>query len=133
MISLEQIKKDYEELSGKASEICRQLGFAGIGIIWIFNTTQNGISIPEKFHLPLFLICLSLALDLLGYVIGTLTWYIIYLCHHKKESSDDTAEFKDSEWINLLTWILWAIKIALMICAYIKLACLLFDYKFTGS
>lgn len=127
MITLKEIRKAYEELSGKASEICRQLGYAGIGIIWIFNTNKDGIAIPEQFYLPLILICLSLTLDLAGYVINTVIWYTVYLFNHKKNVSDDDRDIKDSEWINMFTWMIWIVKIGLMVWAYILLAHILFD------
>jgi len=35
-MKLKEYKADFYELSGKASEINRQIAFAGIAIIWIF-------------------------------------------------------------------------------------------------
>ena len=41
MMKLSEIRVAYEELSGKLSEINRQLCFAGFAVIWIFNETVN--------------------------------------------------------------------------------------------
>jgi hypothetical protein len=42
--------KDFYELSGKASDISRQLAFAAIAVIWLFKTdTRTGqITIPPE-------------------------------------------------------------------------------------
>lgn len=130
MLTLKEIREAYEELSGKASEICRQLGFAGIGIIWIFNTSTAGIDIPDIFNIPLFLICLSLGLDLAGYVLGTIIWYLVYLFNHNKTDSDETTNVKDPELINIVNWWIWVMKIGFMVWSYVLLARIVFNFKF---
>jgi len=37
-MKLAQARGHYEYFSGKASDISRQLGFAGIALIWVFKT-----------------------------------------------------------------------------------------------
>ena len=53
-MKLSEIRDAYEEISGKLSDINRQLCFAGFAIIWIFNKTDNDISVPVSYtHLTL--------------------------------------------------------------------------------
>lgn len=57
----------------KASEIARQLGFAGLGVVWIFKQDFKGkSSFPEPLVWPAFLIVVGLTIDLLHYSIGML-------------------------------------------------------------
>ena len=141
MPTLKDIKDDYEDLSGKASEVCRQLNFAGIGIIWIFNQTvpesvspiinlinQQQINFPSALISPLILFCISLGLDLIQYVISTFIWYGIYLCKHKKNIDDSTIMIEDPEWMNILSWLSWLSKITTTIWAYILIAKFLFNF-----
>lgn len=61
-MKLSEIRDAYEEISGKLSDINRQLCFAGFAIIWIFNKTDNDISVPTELYLPALLLCASLFL-----------------------------------------------------------------------
>ena len=131
MLDLKEIREAYEELSGKASEIGRQLNFAGIGIVWIFNKTTDlsklDVNLPVQLIFPLFLLCGSLALDLLQYFLSTLIWYGYYLANHRKDQEDQTKKIEESEWINLLPWGFWVLKLVLTGWAYVLLALYLFN------
>ncbi|MBD5583626.1 MAG: hypothetical protein HDQ88_00880 [Clostridia bacterium] len=152
MLTLKEVKEAYEGLSGKASDIVRQLTFAGIGIVWIFNRGADVVSSAETccsndvglvaqcqdvaFNIPsglmtaLLLLCLAVAIDLFQYFISTGIWYIIYLTKHNKNVEDDNPDaekVKDPEWINLFPWILWVGKIVLTIWAYVLIAKFLFQ------
>jgi len=64
-----------EFYSAKASDIIRHLSFAGIGVVWIFSSTNTaGIALPIFLLCPLLIFVLSLIADLLQYVIGYTTW-----------------------------------------------------------
>jgi uncharacterized membrane protein YjfL (UPF0719 family) len=67
-MKLEEIRNAYEELSGIASKINRQLAFAGTGIIWIFRvSTGEQTSLPEGLLWPAILLVFSLIIDILQY------------------------------------------------------------------
>jgi hypothetical protein len=74
MKTVEGYLKDFYELSGKASDISRQLAFAAIAVVWLFKTdTPTGqITIPPDLIWPGILIVAALAADLLQYVAGSL-------------------------------------------------------------
>lgn len=77
------ILQDYREtfytFSGKASDLNRQLAFAGIAIIWLFKKDNlAGLSIPRELLWPGVLIVLSLGLDMLHYVVASVIWRYFY-------------------------------------------------------
>lgn len=123
MLKLSEIRQAYEDLSASASNICRQLCFAGIGIIWIYNKAKDSVSIPDELQTPLFLLVISLSIDILQYVIGSILWYYVYLHNRKSDVSEEDTEVYESEYLNILTWLFWCAKIVVMGVAYFQLAC----------
>src|SRR3989442_1239067 len=75
-MKLSDYRKDYYEFSGKASEVARQLAFAGIAIVWVFTGTEKGLGPRPDTHLVLALALFALALgfDLLHYISATVIW-----------------------------------------------------------
>lgn len=74
-MKLEHYRQGYDYFSGKASELARQLAFAGIAVVWIFHVGEGAeIQIDDRFAYPLILFCYSLAFDLLHYVSSTVLW-----------------------------------------------------------
>jgi hypothetical protein len=72
---LSKYREDYYFFSGKTSDVARQLGLAGIVIIWIFKTGDNAKpQLPKELLPPLALFVLGLALDLLHYITSTVIW-----------------------------------------------------------
>jgi len=81
-IKLSDCQEAYYLFSGKASDIARQLSFAGIAIVWMFKPINKlNIAIPHSLLIPLFLFSLSLFLDLLHYIYSAVVWG----CFHRKE------------------------------------------------
>jgi hypothetical protein len=110
--------KDFYELSGKASDISRQLAFAAIAVIWLFKTdTRTGqITIPPELIRAGILIVAALAADLLQYVAASLTWG--FYAHYLERKHIPEVE-RHSNWLVLPMRVLWVVKIALVIGAYI--------------
>lgn len=112
----------YEELTAKASEITRKLGFAGIAIIWVFKTEKgSNYVVPTDLLLPGLLIVISLTLDYLQYVLGSFIWG----CFHRykeKVGTKDREEFDAPRQINWPANFFFLTKIATMILAYVLLA-----------
>lgn len=118
-MKLSEIRDAYEEISGKLSDINRQLCFAGFAIIWIFNKTDNDISVPTELYLPALLLCASLFFDLIQYAISTLLWYVYYLYKREKNKKDEDVEVNEPEWLNTISWLLFMAKIISLIIGYI--------------
>ncbi len=71
MMTLKEAREAYYEHSGKASDVLRQLGVAGIGVIWVFKAEVHGaMVIPRPLLLPALLLVGGLFLDLLQHVLA---------------------------------------------------------------
>lgn len=126
MMKLSEIREAYEELSGKLSEINRQLCFAGFAVIWIFNKTENDISIPSELYSPAFYFTLSLSADILQYIYSSLAWYFYYISKRKKGKEDSIIEVNEPECLNIPTWLFLLLKIVFLVIGYFLLGKFLF-------
>ncbi len=121
-MKLSGIRKAYEELSGKLSDIVRQLAFAGIGIIWIvrLNKPDSSVSISPELSLPLILLVVTLFFDTLQYLISTIIWHSFYHKSYKKNPNEDREVNENESW-NIPCWIIFYIKVVILMAAYIFL------------
>lgn len=130
-MKLSEIRDAYESLSGKLSDIVRQLSFAGIGIIWIFrvSNSENSILISKELYWPLLWLVITLILDALQYLISSLIWYFVY-CKYKKDNKnndDGKVIVKEKERWNIASWVFWLLKTITLSIAFVYLACYLVD------
>ena len=117
----------YYELSGIASNVNRQIGFAGIAIIWIFcQIVEGSVLIPEGLTIPAILIVISLGFDLLQYVVGSIVWGSFHR-HFEKKGMNDNDEVSASQYLNYPQNICYAVKILTMLIAYLYLFIFLFS------
>ena len=114
---LAQYRETYRELSGEASKLARQLGFAGIAVIWIFRNESPTKLIPASLVGPALLIVVGLAFDLLQYVWAAAVWggyqRVLERC--------GTPEDKDLDapaWFNWPTLAFFWGKLILIVIAY---------------
>lgn len=126
-MKLEEARNHYYDHSRSLSSVNRQLGFAGIAIIWIFATqNSNGeFLLPSNLYCPLAFFVCGLALDLLQYMVATASWGIFHRLKEKSgvgENQDFTASPKIN-WAPII--LLWAKSIA-TISGYISLYPLFF-------
>lgn len=78
-MKLAGLRSAYRESSGKAGDISRQLGFAGIALIWHFRESSTGSVIVSREFLPAaILIVIGLGLDWLQYITGSAVWGIYH-------------------------------------------------------
>lgn len=122
MLKLSEIRSAYERSSARLGEINRQLCFAGFAVVWIFNRSTSGLSVPGELYLPLALWCISLSLDVLQYLVKTVVWWLVYVANKgkaKANGGEDKVQINESEWLNLLTWLLFFAKIACMAAGYV--------------
>lgn len=104
-MKLSEIRKAYEDLSGKLSDINRQLCFAGFAIIWIFNKSKGDIAVPEELYLPALLLCGSIFFDILQYAVSSLAWYFYYCYKKDKNKDNDINIVNEPEIFNVLPWL----------------------------
>jgi hypothetical protein len=108
----------------KAGDLTRQLGLAGIGVIWLFRfTTTSGLTIPTEFSLPAALIVLSLALDLTQYLVGISFWGDVWL---RRGGGADKVSAHPNVVILMLAIV--TVKVVAMLLAYCVLLCRLLEF-----
>jgi hypothetical protein len=123
MRTLADYRVDYEEFSGKASDVSRNLGFAAIATIWIFkNEVVAGTSyaLAGDLYWAGIGIALSLACELLQYVVSTAIWGWYW-------RSNEKEGLKPGAHLDAPAYYLWPglfffwTKLALMVVAYYKI------------
>jgi hypothetical protein len=118
-VKLQDYRDDSYAFSGKASDLNRQLGFAGIALIWLFKSDVGGhATIPTILIVAGALIVVSLTLDMLHYLIGWWTWRSFYL----KKEDENVSEHADlSHDVGLEERItrFFLAKIAFVVAAYV--------------
>lgn len=130
-MKLADLREAYQFFSEKTSEIVRNLGFAGIALIWIFKTTVDGRDVVPAELVPAgALVVIGLALDFLHAIVGTATWGIY---NRIKERKLDARAAKDKSFdpeeydflapvpINWPALVLFWSKIVAMLIAYVML------------
>ncbi len=116
-MKLNESRQAYYDASGKASDISRQLGFAGIAIVWLFRYDQDGQqTLVEPLIPATFLIVVALALDFLQYVVTALIWSSFSRWKEKRVEEDE--EFEPSKYINWPALFFFWTKIVVMVFAY---------------
>jgi hypothetical protein len=122
---LENLKETYDYFSGKLSDIVRQLGLAGIAIIWIFRgSSVDRPAIPRPLVTVGIFLVLGLTLDLLHYVAATMIWGVY---HTKKEiefgegKAAKEKEFSAPRSINWVALVMFWSKTLSILLAYILL------------
>ena len=83
----ELTEDEFKYYTQKAGDISRQLGFAGIAIIWLFHAAVTGdktvtqLAIPLEFFEPLKWLIWALSIDAGQYLFGSLLWGIAFSKH----------------------------------------------------
>ena len=117
-MKLRAYRKKYYRVSAKASDIARQLSFAGIAVVWVFKPDKAApTSIPTELLWPAALFVLALTFDLMHYASATLIWGIFARWHEKKGIEAD-EELKSSPMCNWPALFFFWGKIALVVFAY---------------
>jgi hypothetical protein len=120
-MKLKDALDNYYFHSGKTSELVRQLGIAGIAVIWLFRFEVQGTpKIPEQLFWPLMLIVVGLACDLLQYSVATWVWQV-FIWHKELAGVSHEEEFLAPEKINRRALVFFWVKVAVIVCAYIFL------------
>jgi hypothetical protein len=119
MATLTEYRDSYYFYSAKASDICRQLGFVGVALIWAFkiNSTDGRYSLAPELYLAGILIVTALFFDLLQYVIATLVWGWYHRLKERQGTKPD-APLKAPPLLNWPALVLFWIKIPIMLLAY---------------
>jgi hypothetical protein len=117
-----EIRDSYYEATGKVSDIVRQLGLAGIAIIWIFRsgTDTGGIPYSHTLKVPLGLFVVSLVFDLLQYAYKSLIWGILNWHYFRKHGENGVEVEISGKWNMPALMLFWS-KTIIAVVAYIYL------------
>jgi hypothetical protein len=126
MLSLSEARDASNEYSGKASELARQLGFAALGIIWIFKKDQPGgeIDIAPALIRAAAAVAVGLAFDFLQYLIGSEVWERLFF-HHESKCKDEGETFESYKF-TISKWFLRPMSF----CYYSKIVSIVVAYCF---
>lgn len=120
-MKLDDARGAYESLSGKASDIVRQISLAGVGLIWVFksvaSTSTSALSLDPALLRAALFIFLALLFDFLQYLIGTAVWFVYYR-HKERTGTTESDEFLAPPQLNWPMWGLFYLKAAMMLVAY---------------
>jgi hypothetical protein len=120
-MKLSDYKNTYYEMSASASNVARQIAFAGIALIWIFKKDSNiGLALPNELLWPTLLLILGLTADLLQYISASVVWGVFHRTNeakgHKPDDQLDSPAFLN--WPALLFF--WA-KLIFISCGNIAI------------
>ncbi|MBU8920576.1 MAG: hypothetical protein KOO63_01835 [Bacteroidales bacterium] len=130
-MKLENALESYYYNTGKVSEAVRSLALAGIGIIWVFRVPESkGFEVVGDLYLPAALFAISLALDLLHYVAGTVIWGTYHRYKETRSNVDKETEFLAPLWLNWPTNVLfWAKTIVIVPGFYVLIKFLIAGWR----
>jgi hypothetical protein len=117
-MKLKDALQNYYDFSGKTSDIARQMGLAGVAIIWLFKAgPESSIAkIPADLKIPLILIGVGLACDLIQYAASTAIWGFYH--RHKEKNTGEDDVFTANPKINAPGIVFFVAKIAAIGVAY---------------
>ncbi len=122
-MKLSEYKKDYDYLTGKASDVARQLSFAGIAIVWIFKSGEGAqTTVPRTLLLVLALFAGSLFFDLAHYVVASAIWGYFHRRQEKLPNAARDPDLTAPAWYNWPAIGFFVMKLATVFAGYVCLA-----------
>ena len=99
-MKLSDCRATYYEMSGSASTVTRQAAFAGIALVWIFNSkADQKITLPEELLWPTLFLVICLACDLLHYILSAAIWGF-YQRFREKHGTEEDTDFRAPIYLN---------------------------------
>jgi hypothetical protein len=125
-MNLADVREIYYDNTGKVSDIVRQLGLAGLAVIWVFRlqAPDGAQVIPKQLFLAGTFILIGLTVDLTQYAVASTIWQRFNRQKEKELSSKanpEEADFEAPEKINVWPDRLFWTKLGLVVIAYLIL------------
>lgn len=124
-MKLSAARECYYSHSGNASTVARQIAFAGIAVVWVFNRplVDRTINLPGDLIGALLLLCVALALDLMQYIFSTATWGIWSRLKEKefKHKFHDDPSVEPPAFLNWPGIAMFCSKLTILLWAYAQL------------
>lgn len=86
---LSDIEKAKNDATGKASDVGRQLAFAGIATVWLLRNEQSVRPFEDTLLMALVFLSLALLIDFMQYVYCSWIWRDFYNRHYDEHNRDD--------------------------------------------
>ncbi|ERJ18734.1 hypothetical protein SSPSH_002227 [Salinisphaera shabanensis E1L3A] len=130
-MELQTAQDAYKNLSGKLSDINRQLCFAGIAVVWIFAVSNESGSyrLPNTMLVPLGAFVTGLLFDLLQYVVSTIIYGTLHRSRERKNFALD-EDIKAPAFINWPAVACLIVKVGAVLVGYVAL---LFAVLYSGA
>ena len=127
-MNLKDARENYYYYTEKLSEVCRQLAFAGIALIWILGLGEDVTAkLPQALIFPALVLVISLSLDATHYAVASASWGIYHRLKEHRDGVGPEDDFKAPRWINWASLALFWGKVAALGIAYASLASYLVD------
>lgn len=117
---LSEIEKAKNDATGKASDVGRQLAFAGIATIWLLRNEHGAKPFDSTLSVALLLLGVALLVDFLQYVYCSWVWRGFYNKHYDEHNCDD-ALVDIPEGLSGSTYFFFWTKIGVLLIGYIFL------------
>ncbi len=135
MLTIDALREEYQYHSEKLGNICRQLNFSGIAVVWILSSGKVNAIVESwlLFFVALFII-FSFTSELMQYSYSTILSASYARFKENKFKSEKLSRATDFEWSKYWNWpkiiCLW-LKIIWTILAYICLIIYVIKFKFS--
>ncbi len=132
---LNRCNETYGYFTAKASDVSRQLAFAGIAIVWVFRVqaAEHPI-IPHDLLLPMALFAITLAFDLLQYISASAAWGLLHRKWlkewHRTRAElgiESNRDYLVPRGIKIPQSIFFIAKLCTILVAYYLMACYLWE------
>src|SRR5687767_13831935 len=115
-----KLLEEYQEASGKVSELIRNLSLGGLAVIWIFKDANDTLkTLDGKLLTAILFLVISLGVDLIHYFSRTVAIYSVYRA--VKKSNLNSKDYPT--WLSNLSWLFFFGKILSMVIAYAYIYC----------
>ena len=121
-MNLSGAQSNYDYFTGKMSDVCRQLAFAGIALIWILGLGEDAnATLPQPLIFPALVLVVCLGLDAAQYAVASASWGIFHRIKEQEDGVTAETEFTAPSWINWAGLVLFWGKIVALAIAYVNL------------
>jgi hypothetical protein len=124
-LNLADVRRAKDEYTAKASDMARQLAFAGIAVIWLLKSGTTVDTIPGSVIPALGFFALTLACDVLHYSASSVVW-IRYLKLLEKKNTAEKAQFNPPHWINWPGYTFFVAKLSAVFIGWLLLTIIVF-------
>lgn len=123
-MKLEDVRKEIYYFSEKASGASQKLALAGIGVIWLFKSTDGDIqSFHPLLYWSLLFFIITLFIEFVHYLVFAPVWAKYYVKKYAEIKKNKKDNIEETEVVqptleNKFGWWLYAIKAITLLAGY---------------